>query len=430
MSLACESHELAVAVADLLTHPNDPSLPIHQPWWRQSLALGVPGIALLHVELAAAGLRPWQRAHHWLAAATSGPVTAGADSHPFHGAPALAHVLACAAAHQPGTYARALDGLDTAIAADTRRRVHTAHARIDAGELPALAEFDAIRGLTGVGAYLLHRAPDGQELRAVLQYLVRLAQPLHPDGEVLPGWWTGSGPSGRADARFPGGHGNSGMAHGIAGPMALLALAALHGVVVDGQLTAISTMCTWLDRWRSDTDGGPIWPYWISRPQLRTDHAQVHRAQRPSWCYGTAGLARAQQLVALALNDPVRRAAAEGALVCALSDPHQLAATTDPSLCHGYAGLAHIAHRVAADALPETVEHLRALVPRLLDQIGPAGADPRRTAAALVADAARPGLLEGAAGVALAALSCSTAATASSSWDACLLTNRPAHPLT
>ena len=430
MSPAYEGHQLAVAVADLLAHPDAAGLPVHQPWWRQSLALGVPGIALLHVELAALGLRPRRRAHRWLAAATSRPVTAGTDSHPFHGAPALAHVLACAAAHQLGSYARALDSLDTAITADSRRRVAAAYARIDARELPALAEFDAIRGLTGIGAYLLRRAPDGRELRVVLEYLVRLTRPLHNGGEMLPGWWTITGPSGRADARFPGGHGNSGMAHGISGPLALLALAALRGVVVDGQLAAIGSICSWLDRWRSDTDAGPIWPYWIKRPQLQANRAAAQQAQRPSWCYGTAGLARAQQLAALAMDDPVRRAAAEGALVRALVDPQQLAATTDPSLCHGYAGLAHIAHRVAADALPDAGERLGALVPNLLDMIDPAGVGPRRTAAALIANAAGPGLLEGAAGVALAALSCSTASASNSSWDSCLLTALPTHPLT
>ncbi|SBT40509.1 lanthionine synthetase C family protein [Micromonospora narathiwatensis] len=430
MSAAYEGHQLAVAVADLLADPDAAGLPVHQPWWRQSLALGVPGIALLHVELAAAGLRPWQRAHHWLTAATSRPVTSGAHSHPFHGAPALAHVLACAAARQPGAYADALDGPDKAITADARRRVAAAHARIDAGKLPALAEFDAIRGLTGIGAYLLHRAAAGQELRAVLEYLVRLTQPLHRPGEVLPGWWAGSGPSGRPDARFPGGHGNNGMAHGIAGPMTLLALAALRGVVVDGQLAAIGTICSWLDRWRSETDAGPIWPYWITRPQLQANRAEVHRRQRPSWCYGTTGLARAQQLAALALNDPVRRTIAECALVRALADPQQLAATTDPSLCHGYAGLAHIARRAADDALPEVAARLNALVPRLLDMIDKEGAGPRRTAAALIAKAAGPGFLEGAAGVALAALSCRTAAVSNSSWDSCLLTARPTHPLT
>ncbi|MFI7221256.1 lanthionine synthetase C family protein [Micromonospora maritima] len=428
MTLRYESHELALAVADLLARPDDPGLPMRQPWWRQSLALGVPGIALLHVELAAAGLRPWQRAHDWLAAATGGPVTTGPDSHPFHGAPALAHVLTCAATQQPGAYARALDDFDRAIAADARRRVAAAQARIDVGELPALAEFDAIRGLAGVGSYLLRRAPDGEALAAVLGYLVRLAQPLRAGSEVLPGWWTGSGPSGRADSRFPGGHGNNGMAHGIAGPLAVLALAALRGIVVDGQTASIAAICAWLDRWRHDSTTGPLWPYWITRPQLRADRAEAHRAQRPSWCYGTAGLARAQQVAALALNDPVRRAGAEDALVRALADPRQLAATTDASLCHGHAGLAHIAHRVAADALPDTAERLRTSVLRLLGTLDPRDAGPRGTAAALLA--AGPGLLEGAAGVALAALSCSNAAAPASSWDACLLTAPPAYPLT
>ncbi|MEV4210164.1 lanthionine synthetase C family protein [Micromonospora sp. NPDC049662] len=424
----CE--QLAVTIGDLLAHPDAPSLPTRQPWWRQSLALGVPGIALLHVELAAAGLRPWQRAHRWLAAVTGGPVTVGADSHPFHGAPALAHVLACAAAHRPGAYARAQDELDAAIAADARRRVATAHARIDAGGLPALAEFDAIRGLTGVGAYLLSRPSSDQELRAVLEYLVRLTAPLRHDNEVLPGWWTGSGPDGRADDRFPGGHSNNGVAHGIGGPLALLSIAALRGVIVDGQLATITTICAWLDRWRSETDAGPIWPYWISRPQLHGGSAPTGRAQRPSWCYGTAGLGRAQQLAGLAVGDPVRRAAAEDALTRALGDPHQLALVTDASLCHGYAGLAHLAHRAASDASDETAARLKGLVPRLLNGIGPTETEAHRAAAALLGDQTHPGLLDGAAGVALAALSCGSAAPTSSAWDSCLLTMPAIRPLT
>ena len=42
---------------------------------------------------------------------------------------------------------------------DVRTRLDAAHRRIDAGRLPQLAEFDAIRGLTGYGAYLLRRDP-------------------------------------------------------------------------------------------------------------------------------------------------------------------------------------------------------------------------------------------------------------------------------
>jgi len=411
---------LVGVIADRLAHPDTtPTLPTSKPWWPQLLGHGVPGIALLHIELAAAGLRPWQRAHDWLACATRTQVTTGADSHLYYGAPAIAHALACAAHAQPGAYGRALDSLDQVIASDTRRRVDAAHRRIERGELPNLAEFDVIRGLSGVGSYLLHRDPNGKAVRAVLEYLVRLTEPVKSGGELLPGWWTAAGPSGRDDTQFPDGHGNAGMAHGIAGPLAALALAALGGVTVDGHLEAIGRICAWLDQWRTDTDTGSIWPYVVKLPELRDGCLTASGSRRPGWCYGTAGLARAQQLAALATGDDDRRNMAEDALIRALADPVQLAATTDASLCHGYAGLAHIAVRTAAAATPAAATRLYALVPRLLDAVQPADADPQITGAALLANA--PGFLEGAAGIALAALGPATNIVPSSHWDGCLL---------
>ncbi|MGH3735012.1 MAG: lanthionine synthetase C family protein [Micromonosporaceae bacterium] len=411
--------QLAVAVADRLAQPAAiDRLLAAEPWRTQSLAHGVPGIALLHIELAARDLRPWQRAHDWLAAATSRPVTSGRDSHLFHGAPALTHVLACAAQTRPGSYSQALETMDSAIASDARRRVEAAHARIDSGALPALAEFDVIRGLTGIGRLLLRRDPGGEAMRAVLSYLTRLTEPLTADDETLPGWWTASGPSGRTDDRFPGGHANSGMAHGLAGPLALLSLAALHGVVVDDQLRAIRRLCAWQDRWRTE---GSVWPYWITRSEHRAGRTGERVVARPSWCYGTAGLARAQQLAALATGDAARRAVAEDALSHALTDPRQLAATTDASLCHGHAGLAHVAARVAADAAPPAAKRLRALIPSLLDAVQAPHTEPGPTAADALVDHIGPGVLEGAAGVALAALAPATMIPPLAGWDACLL---------
>ncbi len=146
-------------------------------------------------------------------------------------------------------------------------------------------------------------------------------------------------------------------------------------------------------------------------------------AQRPSLCYGAAGQARAQQLAALALGDTDRQLTAEQALVSALTDPAQLAATTDISLCHGFAGLAHVTACAAADALAPTAGQLRALLPGLLNAIHPSGASPERAATALLTAADRgPGLLDGAAGVALAVLAPGTATPPCSAWDACLLT--------
>ncbi|MWA04617.1 lanthionine synthetase [Actinomadura sp. LD22] len=402
----------AEAIADRLAHPD--TVPGHvkwRPWWRQSLAHGAPGIALLHIERAAAGLGSWQRAHDWLAYATRAPLTTGTDSHLYYGAPAIAHALNCAAEQRPGSYRGALDRLDEVIGADARARVDAAHARIDAGRLPALAEFDVIRGLTGIGSHLLRRDPGGKPLRAILEYLVRLTEPITVNAETLPGWWTDTGPDGRRKARFSDGHANSGLAHGIGGPLALLALAAQRGATVDGQQDAMGRICVWLDRWRVTTPTGPAWPYWVNRPQLRAGHRVVSGSQRPGWCYGTAGLARAQQLAALATGDDDRRTMAEQALLHALTNATH-PEHGDPSLCHGHAGLAHIAARVAADASPDSLRRLRGRLPDLL----------RSTCAALISSEVAeldPALLEGAAGIAL--VLSNPATIPRTTWDACLL---------
>ncbi|WP_405583542.1 lanthionine synthetase C family protein [Streptomyces sp. NBC_01190] len=415
--------KVADAVSDLLADPDTALVsPRTTTADRQQLAYGPLGIALLHIERAAAGLGPWQRAHAWLAAAAREPFTSGPDSHPFYGAPALAHAVACAAEHQPDPYPRALLQLDPQIDRDVHRRLDAAHRRIDAGALPELGEFDVIRGLAGYGAYLLHRNPLSPTLSTLLHYCVRLTKPVSHDGETLPGWWTASGPSGRLDERFPGGHANSGMAHGIGGVLALLALAARHGNTVDGHLEAIRTILAWLDRWQEEVGPGVAWPYWVTRAELREGRSAPSAPRRPSWCYGTAGLARAQQLAALALGDTRRQAEAENTLVAALTDPSQLKATTDNGLCHGFAGLAHVAARTATDAHPSTAAQLRAAIPALLTAVCPPDTNPAAVAAALIQDEkAGPGFLNGAAGIALALLSPATATPPTSPWDSCLL---------
>src|SRR5262249_58126808 len=157
------------------------------PGWSQSLWNG--------------GCGDWQAAHQWVRNLTRDPVTAHPDICGLHlGAPAVAYVLH--AAGQPG-YATALAILDAHVATLTRTRLRRAHQRIEARQRPALAEYDLIRGLTGIGAYLLHRGHDDQ-LRDVLAYLVRLTHPLTTlDGQTLPGWWTPRAPHDRPSPRWP-----------------------------------------------------------------------------------------------------------------------------------------------------------------------------------------------------------------------------------
>jgi hypothetical protein len=284
---------------------------------------------------------------------------------------------------------------------------------MDRGDLPALAEFDAIRGLTGLGALLLRRTVQHGDahadlVRAILDYLVRLSEPVRHHGHLLPGWWSELAPSGKRSSQYPGGHANNGVAHGIAGPLAFLALASLRGITVSGHRETIGRICAWLDLWRIEGLDGPCWPYWITVSDLESGRPGPGPA-RPSWCYGVAGSARAQQLAALATGDTGRQRMAEEALLRALTARIPLAATTDLSLCHGFAGLAHIVLLTATDAI---TPGLRECLPRLLAPIESTAPDTLMTYGA--------GLLEGAAGVALALLA-QVNGDALSGWDSCFL---------
>ncbi|GAA3393317.1 lanthionine synthetase C family protein [Cryptosporangium minutisporangium] len=382
--------------------------PVFEPpaGWSQSLYTGAPGAALLRLEQARTGRAAWSIAHSWTRALTADQVVGDLSASLEFGAPAVAFVLQ--AAGNPA-YASALTLLDRHITEVTRQRLDVAHDRIDRGALPERAEFDLIRGLTGIGVYLLRRYGGGAELRDVLTYLVRLTEPVSVDGDLLPGWWATDSPN-HGQPAPPGGHGNLGIAHGITGPLALLALAARRSVVVTDHEAAIVRILAFLDQWQQDNGSHAWWPGLLARADLTTGRLRHHEAARPSWCYGTPGIARAQQLAGLALDDHSRTRSAETALEGCVTDPAQLARISDATLCHGWAGLLQTTWRAALDAGGSPLhEHVAALQNRLDGHLAAHGC-PEGAA-----------LLEGATGVELAVLTTAATVPPETCWDACLL---------
>lgn len=397
------------------TAPHTPP-PEHdpEPGWGQSLANGAAGLALLHIAYAHTGIGDWATAHQWVKAMTRSPVAADPDAGLYRGAPAVAFVLRTAGLP---AYRDVLLELDENIAAITRTRLERAHARIDRGELPELREFDLIGGLTGLGVCLLQAVhadpthPGRDPLRDVLAYLIRLTGQITVDGATLPGWWTATGPSGRPDPRWPGGHANLGMAHGIAGPLALLSSATIGGITVPGQAEAIELTDWFLSSWRCGPATSPWWPGMISTREWTNAAADQPGPQRPSWCYGTPGITRALHLAAQALDAPTRTQDAQAALVACITDEDQLNQLGDDTLCHGWAGLVHTARRMLTDAEPggddadalTRLEHRwrrgRTQVARELSEVSV--------------------MLEGDTGIALTDLPAGTG------WDLCLLTTPP-----
>jgi len=356
-------------------------------WHAQSLSKGAAGVAILHGVRAQTGHGGWEPVHTWLRHATADTLNNNTGAGLWFGTPAVTHALTTAAPH---AHPAALDRLDRAVADLAERRLAAAEVRLAARRRPSLSEFDLVRGLTGLGAHLLTRQPDGVLLRRVLQYLVRLTEPVDTDDDIgrhAPGWW--SADAANPDKPVPGGHANFGMAHGITGPLALLALAMRHTIIVPGHGEAIGRICTWLDTWRQPGPAGPWWPEKITVADLRAGRPGVVGPARPSWCYGTPGIVRAQQLAGIALGDPARQQTAEDALSRCLADPIQLGRIIDPSLCHGWAGLAAMLWYAAADASSTT---LSAHLPRILRLLIERAEDPAPE---------RSGLIAGPAGVAL-----------------------------
>ncbi|MFF4614045.1 lanthionine synthetase C family protein [Streptomyces halstedii] len=391
-----------------LAQPAPP--PPDEPWSVQSLADGAAGISLLHVEMASRHGGSWRPAHRWITAAAAGHISAADTAGLFLGAPALGFVLTTVPPPFQHLYEPARRTLHQHITDLTHRRVDAALTRVRKGDLPTFAEYDLFCGLTGIGAYFLRTDPEGLTLERVLKYLVALTRPLAPDGRGLPGWWVRHDPARRESPHFPGGHGNFGAAHGITGPLLLLAQAMRRGITVSGHREAIWSICEHLDAWCQLSPSGPWWPEHISRRDLDLGRPHHDAPTRPSWCYGTTGIARAGQLAGLALHAPDIQAFYEDALYRALTDPEQLAQVTDSGLCHGWAGIYQTATRAAADALDPRLQTL-----------------PKGFGNALAANAQpglpEPGLINGAAGTALALTTHASQQAPITGWDACLLIN-------
>ena len=283
--------------------------------------------------------------------------------------------------------------------------------------------FDLISGLTGVGVYLLARrhAGSGSAATEALEALLAgLGQLLADDGD-LPRWHTPVpflSPAMRS--AYPHGNLNCGLAHGLPGPVALLALAILDGVEVDGVADGLAAAARWLADARVERADGPDWPNAVGLPPEdgpRRGSASVPprdtavappgagRAGRAAWCYGSPGVARSLWLAGEALDDAALRDLAVRAMCAVVARPPDARLLTTPSFCHGTAGLLRLVDAFARDtSLPELVTASESLVAELAAAYDPTSVLGYRDVEASGMAVDQPTLLDGAAGVALALL--------------------------
>jgi hypothetical protein len=274
----------------------------------------------------------------------------------------------------------------------------------------AVSEFDLISGLSGVGAYLLAQGgipPADVALTAILESMVALTEAT--DG--VPHWYTP--PHLLADEgmieHYPRGNLNCGLAHGIPGPLALMALSLEAGSAVTGLREATARTAAWLVRHRTADRFGPNWPTVVPVTLGGVVHPESLDSSRAAWCYGTPGVARALWIAGRALEDEnLCRAALEG-MAAVYRRPVPLRRIDSPTFCHGVAGLLAVTLRFFHDTgLPLYADAAAALCEQILGLY-----DSGRTLGFFAIEPGgncvdQPGLLDGAPGVILALLAAST----------------------
>lgn len=418
----------AALIADRLADPAEVaartrSIPSKGPdaWDEQSLTRGPAALGLLAAESAGEGsaqalTAAWQQT----AAATARSSVDG----PFGGLGSLASLARCVSAP-----AEVLARLDTRVAEHARWLGTALDAQIGQGSPSYAGTVDALGGLAGEGRYLLAR--NHPAAATVVEALAPLAGTLTVNDVEVPGWWAAPTERTVVAPEFEHGQLCFGLAHGIAGPLMFLALARDHGVrsatLDETALTLVESLWT---RREEDAHGTYWTPYLplshlVERPALRPDPA------RASWCYGSLGIAHALDQVGRAFGLPIWRERATEVASAQLARPDAQLGIRDVGLCHGWAGHLYLLDSLVRSGVLSTADGAahepaalarRKAARRVLDHVDPAhpfGVRMPHPGSGDLLDL--PGLLEGAAGVALALLAYGRDEAPRIGWDTLLM---------
>jgi lantibiotic biosynthesis protein len=384
-----------------------------------SLAHGLAGTALLHARLSATD-KTFETAavRHWAVAAERIKRHGGGSAGTFNSPGGLAASLIIGSGYLPdpdsqrAVTVRAARWL-SARSVDLARR-HQKQLRAGRVGTP-WAVYDSISGLAGIGRVLLAASICGHAcaepgLLAALDTLTAMSSDQYGK---RPGWWLAASEHPPPVTVDSSGAATTGMAHGIAGPLALLAICESAGRTVPGQLEAIRHIAQWLLRWQLDAAGG--WAPYVTGDEMDSENPSPVPGRRDAWCYGTPGIGRALALAGHALEDPQLVAVGDTAIASLGDRPVQRWDVDGPTLCHGHTGVLQCATTSAA----ATADRAAAAATATFDPELPFGFQHVENGSGRD----EPGLLIGAAGIALALADHGElpAPTVPARWDSLLL---------
>lgn len=201
---------------------------------------------------------------------------------------------------------------------------------------PWTGDYDLVGGLVGYGVYALERLPSPaarQCLQRVVEHLAEYAVE-QADGWA---WFTPARLLHASQApKYPLGYFNLGLAHGVPGPIAILAAACRAGVAASTARPVLEGAVSWLLSQRLEEG---LFPGLVA-----SNHAPV--ASRLAWCYGNPGVAVALLAAARCVGDQRWEEAALAIARAAARRPVESSGVRDAGLCHGSAGLGHLFNRL------------------------------------------------------------------------------------
>jgi hypothetical protein len=283
---------------------------------------------------------------------------------------------------------------------------------------PWRRELDLVSGLVGFGVYGRERLtrPWGRECleRAVAQLAATAEErPAGIAWKSRPEWLPAA-----TRAAYPEGNFNLGLAHGQPAAIALLARAAGLGIGEDAARALLPRAVAYLLSNRLPPGGRGAFAS-VDAPGCAPVPARL------AWCYGDLAVASALSAAGREAREPAWEEEALALARAAAARDVESAGARDACLCHGSAGIAHLFHRLHQTTGDEVLAAAaRAWYGRTLDGRRPGTGIAGFLFQGLDADGAEtwqddPGLLDGAAGVALALLAAAT--PVEPAWDRAML---------
>jgi lantibiotic biosynthesis protein len=204
---------------------------------------------------------------------------------------------------------------------------------------PWSAPYDLVVGLTGLGVYASQRRPRPLAIECLRRVVERLHECARYDEHGLY-WWTPPAEiHQKSREQYPSGRVDLGVAHGVAGVIALLGGLCGAGVEQATVRPLLEGAVRWLWAHSVPAEAGPTFPVWVA------PGGQAWPA-RCAWCYGDPGIAAALLMAARGVGDAGWEQAAVALACRAAERPASQTGVVNAGFCHGAAGLAHLYNRL------------------------------------------------------------------------------------